>query len=178
MMRSPSFLSYQSGARFPRGTVPVTQGAAEFLRANDKLAALLPALTRIAALQKDCTSILPVLFETCSVMHFEAGQLVLATPNAAVATKLKQQLPKLQDNLLKRGWQVNAIRLKVQLRKVATRQQYQKQLVLPKQALSALAELKDSLENSSQNAALKAALNAMLKRHRKEECAILPTEFK
>ncbi|HEX7634633.1 MAG TPA: DciA family protein [Noviherbaspirillum sp.] len=168
-MRSPSFLSYQAGARSARGAVRATQGVADFLHANDKLAALLPAVTRIAALQKDCASILPALFETCSVMHFEAGQLVLATPNAAVATKLKQQLPKLQDNLLKRGWQVNVIRLKVQLRKVALKPQYQKQLELPKQAMSALAELRDSLENSPQNAALKTALSAMLKRHCKEE---------
>ena len=168
-MRPPSFLSYQAGARSARGAVRATQGVADFLRANDKLAALLPAVTRIASLQKDCVSILPALFETCSVMHFEAGQLVLATPNAAVATKVKQQLPKLQDNLLKRGWQVNAIRLKVQLRKVALKPQYQKQLALPGQAVSAFAELRDSLENSPQNAALKAALNAMIKRHCKEE---------
>lgn len=168
-MRSPSFLSYQFGARSPRGTVPATQGVADFLRANDKLAALLPAVTRIAMLQKDCALLLPASFETCSVMHFEAGQLVLATPNAAVATKLKQQLPKLQDHLLKRGWQVNVIRMKVQPGKVAVKQQQQKQLVLPKQAISALAELKNLLEDSPQNTALKAALNTMLKRHRNGE---------
>jgi len=120
-------------------------------------------------LQKDCTSVLPALFEVCSVMQFEAGQLVLATPNAAVATKLKQQLPKLQDNLLKRGWQVSAIRIKVQLGKVAEKQQPQKQLVLPRKAISALAELKDSLESSRGNEALAAAISRMLNRHRNEK---------
>lgn len=119
------------------------------------------------SLQKECAQVLPALFEVCSVVQFEAGQLVLATPNAAIATKLKQQLPKLQDNLLKRGWQVNAIRIKVQLGKVAERQhQPKKQLVLPRQAISALAELKDSLESSKGNEALTAALGRMLDRHR------------
>lgn len=165
MMRSPSFLSYQTGVKSFRGTKPATQGVADFLRASDRMASLLPAVSRIAALQKDCASILPALFDPCSVMQFETGQLVLATPNAAIATKLKQQLPKLQDNLLKRGWQVNAIRIKVQLGKIVEKQRPPKQLALPRQALSAMAELNNSLEDSPQNAALKAAVSAMLKRH-------------
>ncbi len=144
-----------------------TQGVTDFLRTNEKMASLLPAVRRIMSLQKECAQVLPALFEVCSVVQFEAGQLVLATPNAAIATKLKQQLPKLQDNLLKRGWQVNAIRIKVQLGKVAERQhQPKKQLVLPRQAISALAELKDSLESSKGNEALTAALGRMLDRHR------------
>lgn len=43
-----------------------------------------------------------------------------------------------------------------------------KQLKLPSQALSALANLRESLEDSPQNEALKAALEAMVKRHRGE----------
>lgn len=166
-MRPPSFLLSQSGAKSMRGSAS-TQGVTDFLRANEKMASLLPAVRRIASLQKECALLLPALFEVCTVMQFEAGQLVLATPNAALATKLKQQLPKLQDNLLKRGWQVNAIRIKVQLGKVADRQQrpVQKQLVLPQRAISALAELKDSLESTKGNEALTAALGRMLNRHR------------
>lgn len=168
-MRPPSFLLSQSGAKTMRGSAS-TQGVTDFLRANEKLASLLPAARRIMTLQRECTQVLPALFEVCTVMQFEAGQLVLATPNAAVATKLKQLLPKLQDNLLKRGWQVSAIRIKVQPGKVALRQQQPiKQLVLPKQAVSALADLKNSLENSKGNEALTAALGRMLNRHRNQE---------
>lgn len=167
-MRSSSFLSFQTGAQ-PSRRPGSMQGVTDFLRANDRMASLLPAVTRMAALQKDCASILPALFDVCSVMQFEAGQLVLATPNAALATKLKQQLPKLQDNLLKRGWQVNVIRIKVQLGKVLEKKHPEKQLVLPQRAVSALTELKNSLENSPGNAALKAAINAMLERHRGEK---------
>ncbi|GAB3539859.1 hypothetical protein GCM10027343_08010 [Noviherbaspirillum agri] len=101
-------------------------------------------------------------------MQFEAGNLVLSTPNAALAAKLKQQLPKLQENLLKRGWQVNAIRIKVQVGKIAERKTPQKQLVLPDQALTALSDLNNSLHDSPQNQALKNAVAAMIQRHCKE----------
>lgn len=134
---------------------------------HEKLAALLPAVRRIATLQRECSAILPALFDACSVMQFEAGNLVLSAPNAALATKLKQQLPKLQENLLKRGWQVNAIRIKVQVGKIAEKKVQPKDLALPPQALTALDSLKNSLEDSPQNEALKKALSAMLSRHRK-----------
>lgn len=166
MTRPSSFLSFYPGARPARASVRTTQGVADFLRANDKMAAILPAITRMAALQQDCMAALPAIFDACSVAQFEAGQLVLATPNAALAAKLKQQLPKLQDALLKRGWQVNAIRLKVQVRKIVERTRPSKQLVLPSKALSALVSLNDSLDDSPRNQALKAALEAMVKRHR------------
>jgi hypothetical protein len=165
MNRPASFFSVYPGGRSSKGTAS-TRGVAEYLRIHDKMASLLPAVQRLAELQKDCSAILPALFEVCSVLHFDAGQLSVATPNAAVASKLKQQLPKLQDGLLKRGWQVNAIRLKVQVGKIAEKTRLPKQISLPPQALSAIAELKESLEDTPHNKALKTALEAMLRRHR------------
>ncbi|WP_292937584.1 DciA family protein [Noviherbaspirillum sp.] len=172
MIRSSSFVSYKQGFQSTRRagkTTSTVTGVTDFLRANDKMAKLLPAISRINALQKECAAILPALFDACSVIQFEAGNLVLATPNAALATKLKQQLPKLQDGLLKRGWQVNAIRIKVQVSNIAEKIIPPKQLALPAKAVSALASLNDALENSPQNEALKAAISAMLKRHRKDK---------
>lgn len=164
MMRS-SF-PYQQGAQTSGTTARNAKGAADFLRTHDKLAALLPAVTRMAALQKDCAAALPAMFDACAVLQFESNQLVLAIPNAALATKLKQQLPKLQDCLLKRGWQVNAIRLKVQVSNLIEKTVLAKQISLPMQAISALADLDQGLENSPRNEALKMAISVMLKRHR------------
>jgi hypothetical protein len=173
MVRPTSFLSSQQrpqSTRAPRkfgGGVTAVTGVTDFLRSHDRLAALLPAVARIARLQKECSAILPALFDVCSVMQFEAGNLVLSAPNAALATKLKQQLPKVQESLLNRGWQVNAIRIKVQVGKIVEKKPQQKQLVLPDRALSALSDLNNSLEDSPQNQALKNAVAAMLQRHRK-----------
>jgi hypothetical protein len=102
-------------------------------------------------------------------MHFDAGQLVLATPNNALAARLKQQLPKLQDGLLKRGWQVSAIKIKVQVGNISEKAIPQKQISLPQQAMGALAVLTESLEDSARNATLKAAISTMLKRHREKK---------
>lgn len=145
------------------------RGIADFLQAHDKLGMLLPALERLAALEKACVAALPGLFDACSVLQFEAGQLTLAAPNAALASKLKQQLPKLQNMLQSQGWQVNAIRLKVQVGKHTEYQEKSstsKQISLSNRALSAFAALEGELESSSRNAGLKAALQAMLQRHR------------
>lgn len=156
-----SFIPYQQGAR-----PAVAKGAADFLRSHDKMAALLPAALRMAALQKDCASALPVMFDTCAILQFEAGQLVLSTPNAALAAKLKQQLPKLQDTLQQRGWQVQAIKLKIQVSKIHATPPPPKRLELSEPARNAFAELGEALEDSPRNRALKAALAAMVRRHR------------
>ena len=105
-------------------------------------------------------------------MQFEAGRLVLSTPNAALAAKLKQQLPKLQDALSKRGWQVNVIRLKVQVGKIAEKPTLVKQIRLPAQALASLAELNNELEDSPRNQELKAAIDTLVRRHRGEIGAV------
>lgn len=171
MTRPSSFLSAQQRFQSTRASAKrgsSVTGVTDFLRAHDRMATLLPAVTRLIKLQNECSAILPALFDSCAVMQFEAGQLVLSAPNAALATKLRQQLPKLQDNLLKRGWQVSAIRIKVQVGKISEKQTPSKQLVLPARAMSALASLEESLEDSSTNQPLKAAISAMLRRHRRE----------
>ena len=82
---------------------------------RSEIAHLWPTIANINALQKECVATLPQLFLYCQVLQLEEHQLVLAAPNASLATKLKQQLPKLQASLQKTGWQINAIRIKVQV---------------------------------------------------------------
>ncbi len=141
-------------------------GATDFLRSSSTLAALMPTVTRLVSLQSDCAKALPAMFAGCDILQFHEGELLLATPNAAVAAKLKQQLPKLQAELLKRGWQLSAIRLKVQVNKPVAPEVIMRSLSLPERAVSAFAELGDTLEQSPQNGALIAALRAMVQRRR------------
>lgn len=100
------------------------------------------------------------------MVQFDSSQLVLSTPNAALASKLKQQLPKLQEALLMQGWQVNSIRLKVQVARAAPRTAKIVPPSLPPVATRAFAELGDALPDSPRNAALKAAIEAMVRRRR------------
>jgi len=133
------------------------------------MASLLPTATRMAALQTDCAATLPAMFDACAVLQFADGQLVLSTPTAALASRLKQQLPKLQESLLKRGWQVNAVRLKVQVGASLIKPPQVKQAVLPERAVSAMAELGGALEKTSRNESLVAAIQALVRRHREEK---------
>jgi hypothetical protein len=140
--------------------------ATDFLRGNDRMASLLPAAMRMASLQKDCAAALPPMFGNCDVLSFEEGQLVLATPTSAVAAKLKQQVPKLQSALQQRGWQVNNIRLKVQVTRSIPPVVHTRQLELPKTAVSAFEQLGEALPDTPQNATLIAAIKAMAARRR------------
>ncbi len=142
------------------------KGAAEFLRSHDRLAALLPSVTRMAALQKDCAAALPAMFAQCAILQFEAGQLVLGVPNTALAARLKQQLPKLQGQLLHRGWQVNAIRLKVQVAQPLDKSRVSVKKPLSEKALSAFDSLHHGLEDTPRNQTLKDALERLLRHQR------------
>jgi hypothetical protein len=165
-MNSSFFPPYHQSTKATRASTRSAQGATDFLRTNDKMASLLPTVARMIALQKDCAAILPEMFSACAVLQFDSDQLTLSTPNAALAAKLKQKLPKLQDALLQHGWKVSAIRLKVQVSNIIEKPIYSKQLQLPTQAVCALATLNNVLEDSPRNAALRAAIDIMIRRHR------------
>lgn len=164
MRKLPTF-SYLHATSGPKSILQTSRNVTDFLRENDKIASLLPAATRMIALQKQCMVELPQMFNTCEVVQFEAGQLVLSTPNTALATKLKQQIPSLQKQLLHKNWQVNAIRIKVQVKKNLNNLTPTKQLHLSQKALSAFTALTKNLEQTPRNDALKIAIATMIERH-------------
>ncbi|MRV73042.1 hypothetical protein GJ700_15130 [Duganella sp. FT92W] len=142
------------------------QEATNFLKRDNKLAALLPAVERMASLQQDCAATLPAMFSQCDVLAFEQGVLLLSAPNTALAAKLKQQVPKLQDALLKRGWQINNVRLRVQMMKAVEIKPETRPLSLSTAAVDAFDSLSQTLEQSKQNAPLIAALQRMVQKRR------------
>lgn len=139
---------------------------AVFLQHNDKLSPLLPTIKRNLTLKKECSAALPAIFDSCEVLNLVDDQLVLSIPNAALASKLKQQLPKLQAHLQHRGWQINAIKIKVQVKKTVEKTAPAKQAILTPSALSAFQELETSLATNAQNTPLKAALERLLRRNK------------
>ena len=163
MTRSSTFVPFKTSARY----APTSKGVADFLRGHDKMASLLPSITRMAALQRDCAAALPPMFSACGVLQFDAAQLVLSTPNAALASKLNQQLPKLIGALQQVGWQISAIRLKVQVGGPTESALPAKQLRLPDRAISALAQLETTLDATPRNADLLSAINRLVSRPRR-----------
>jgi hypothetical protein len=141
-------------------------GASEFLRGNDRMAALLPTAMRMMRLQNDCAAILPSLYANCDVLSFQEGVLVLAVPSSAVAARLKQQLPKLQAALQQRGWQIETAKLKVQVTRAMPQQVEMRTLELPPTAVDAFEELGEALADTAQNANLIAAIKSLAAKRR------------
>ena len=142
-------------------------GATDFLRSNERMAALLPAAMRIGNLQKDVRVILPPMYAGCDVLSFQESVLVLAVPSSAVAAKLKQQLPKLQAGLQKKGWQVESVRIKIQVGRALPQPQAVKRVLeLPPTAVQAFEELGEALPATAQNAPLIAALRRLAEKRK------------
>ena len=141
-------------------------GVTDFLRANDRMASLLPTAMRMADLQRDVGVALPAIGDNCDVLSFQDGLLILAVPSSAVAARLKQNLPKLQSVLSARGWQVTMLRLKVQVTRAMPPQVQTRVLELPPTAVDAFEELGDSLADTPQNAALVAAVKRLAAKRR------------
>lgn len=149
-------------ARRP-GQRPAARDATDFFQDNDKLASLLPAAARLADLQRECLSLLPTQFVHCTVLQVTDGQLTVAVPNAALATRVKQSLPKLQSGLMEKGWQIQGIKLKIQVIAPPPPKPV-RDLSLPSGAVASFAALDVSLETHPRNAALKEAIRALVER--------------
>ena len=133
---------------------------------RSQIAHLWPAIRNITACQKDCVAALPQLFLYCQVLHLDADQLTVAAPNSALASKLKQLLPKLLDALQKAGWQINAIRIKVQVNPILDKEPVEKQCQLSGKAIAAFRELENTLTGSRHNEGLLEALRNLINRRR------------
>ncbi len=143
------------------------QEATNFLQGNATLARLLPAVQRMANLQRDCYDALPSAFKMCEIFAFDGGDLTLAVPNTAVAAKLKQQVPKLQEALREKGWQINNIRFRVQMPKgLAHARPSGEGLKLPETAVNSFDELSQKLEPTAANEPLIEAMRRLVARRR------------
>jgi len=167
MKYASTFTPYRPSLTNAQRMARSTKEASVYLQSNSAMAALMPALARLSSLQKTCAASLPSMFETCEILQFESGQLVMSAPNAALAARLKQLLPRLQDRLQKDGWQVNSIRIKVQVGKIAAPPPVPKRVLeLPPTAVDSFAELSTALEDTPRNQALKDAIDAMVRRRK------------
>jgi hypothetical protein len=164
-MQSPKPPYHIYGTKVRRTSIEAT----DFLRRNDRLASLLPAATRMASLQKDVRLILPPMYANCETLSIQDGVLTLAVPSSAVAAKLKQQAPKLLAALQKKGWQVDSVRIKIQVgRAMPVQDDIMKpsSFELPPTAVQAFEELGEALPASPQNAELIAAIRRLAEKRK------------
>jgi hypothetical protein len=86
-----------------------------YLDSADELARLAAHAERLVKLQRVFLEIAPdYLAESSRVANCKSGKIIIHADHGAVAAKLRQMLPSLADELLKRGVQVTEIQVKVQ----------------------------------------------------------------
>jgi hypothetical protein len=84
-----------------------------------------PALARLMELSQDSTarlkaieSLIPPSLRPCvQAGPIDGANWCLILDNNAVASKIRQILPALESHLRVKGWEINSIRLKVQIRR-------------------------------------------------------------
>ncbi|MCP1118286.1 DciA family protein [Robbsia andropogonis] len=131
------------------------------LASNDAFAALREGVARLQALETDIGACLPAyLCGNVSPAGTQDGTLTLLTPHNALAARLRHLAPTLVSALQARGWQIEAI--KVRIRPVAATPPPQpKTARISPVGLACLDALRASLEPSP----LKDALETMVSRH-------------
>ena len=150
----------ERGQRGERNKRPVAIGDA--LASNDAFAALREGVARLQALETDIRACLPeYLRGNVSPAGTEGDTLTLLTPHNALAARLRHLAPTLVSALQSRGWQINA--LKVRIRPIPAAPEPQaKTARLSPVGIACLDALRASLEPSP----LKTALDTMVSRHR------------
>ena len=135
--------------------------ARSFLSAAPNLQTLLQHAQELLALQSAWNEIAPKQLAAASRTGAVRGRmLIVYASNGAVAAKLRQLAPSLLAKIQKRGFEVTAIRVDVQV-ETPHPDKKQKDLAINRNALNNLAQLERSLADSP----LKNALQTLIQRH-------------
>lgn len=135
-----------------------------WLSSGAVLSSLANQAAQLGELQRLWETLAPVpLGSTCRVAGVKDRALMLYANNGAMAAKVRQLAPSLLDKLQKKGLEVTAIQVRVQVDASWQPVKPTKNLVLGAVACESLHGLADQLEDSP----LRAAVEKMLKRHAK-----------
>lgn len=140
----------------------MTQPLDRYLRSADALSRLAEHAARLARLQAILAHELPPLMaESCGVANLKGEELVLHARSGAVAARLKQMLPGLQQAYARQGVLLAAIKVKVAVSNPEPRRPAAARRFVPTQARGSLAQLATALPAGS---ALALALRRLIER--------------
>ncbi len=135
--------------------------AHSFLSATPNLQVLLQQAQKLLVLQKIWDEVAPKPLSTASRVGAVRQQtLIVYANNGAVAGKLRQLVPSLLEKIQKRGVEITAIQVDVQVG-TSPPGKKPKDLTVSHNALNSLEKLEQSLADSP----LKNALHALIQRH-------------
>ena len=143
--------------------------ALEYLDSHEKVANLMHVARQLMDIQSDCNCILPAWFSNCHILKLENGTLLVGVPNQAIAARLRQKIPFLQNRLGLKGWPVNTIRLKVQLLQKSFMEKSAAQKCLSPTAYKSFSELYRRFEQNDSGSPLTKALLQLISGYRQTE---------
>lgn len=119
----------------------------DFLNADEAMARLAAHAGRLLKLQRLFEEVVPAtLARACRIANFKSGVIFIHAENGAVAAKLRQTMPSINDEFRTRGVQVTEIRIKVQPLDVAVQHKPRpRAAVLGDAGRASIARLADSL---------------------------------
>lgn len=111
---------------------------------------------------KDCNRILPAWFSNCHILKLENETLYIGVPNQAVAARIRQKIPFLQNKLEQKGWSVRTIRLKVRFLPPLPEEKPARKKQLSQKAYEAFSELYKQLKQNETSSPLTKAVHQLL----------------
>ncbi|MBU6493464.1 MAG: DUF721 domain-containing protein [Burkholderiales bacterium] len=134
----------------------------DLLYQTEAAGSLMATARQLGQLERDLHRLLPAaLAANVTVVPPREGTLVLLVAHNALAARLRQQAPSLLDRLRQKGWQLEAVRIRVSLKKIEEPARHAKEAHLSRQGLSSLRELRDGLPASP----LRDALDRLVAHH-------------
>ncbi|AKJ69967.3 hypothetical protein ABW99_18920 [Pandoraea thiooxydans] len=134
----------------------------DLLSQTEAAGSLMATARQLAQLERDLRRLLPpALAANVTVVPPREGTVVLLVAHNALAARLRQQAPSLLDRLRQKGWQLEAVRIRVSLKKIEEPAKPVKEAHLSRQGLSSLRALRDTLPASP----LRDALDKLVTHH-------------
>lgn len=144
--------------------------AIEYLDSQNKTADVVRIAKQLMDIRNDCSNLLPAWFGNCQITNLANGTLSISVPNQAMAARLRQKIPFLQNRLAVNGWAVDTIRVKVRLTPPALAEKQVPKKPLPPEACKSFSELYEYLrQNGSTPSPLCEALHRLISRHTAEK---------
>ena len=143
--------------------------ALEYLDSHEKVVTLMHTAKQLMEIENACNRILPVWFSNCHILKLENGTLLVGVPNQAVAARIRQKIPFLQNRLGLKGWPVHTVRLKVSFLQNLYREKPVGKKNLSPKAYESFSKLYEQFEQNDTYSPLTRALHQLISGYRQTE---------
>tara|TARA_S200000501_G_C20849934_1_gene755248 strand:+ start:560 stop:1030 length:471 start_codon:yes stop_codon:yes gene_type:complete len=138
----------------------------DYLKSNDKLKLIINKAYKINNLQKNCEKSIPFFLKNCEILQLTEKKLIISVPNASIASRLRQLIPKLKSDLQKKGNEIEEIFLKIKIKTKLSEINKKINNKLSPNSINYFKDLEKTIEENSENYNLLNAINNLIKRRK------------